>query len=537
MATKHIFVTGGVVSGLGKGICAASLGRLLKQRGLRVSIQKFDPYFNVDPGTMNPYQHGEVFVTDDGAETDLDLGHYERFVDESLTGDSSISSGKIYWTVLNHERSGDYLGRTVQIIPHITDEIKSRIYQLDSGDIDVVITEIGGTVGDIESQPYLEAIRQVARERGRENVIFIHVSLIVQIPGSDELKTKPTQHSVKELLSVGIQPDILVCRSDLPDTPDIRNKVSLFCNVEPDCVIQNVTAASLYEVPLLLADEGLDRVVCRKLGLTLPEPDLTEWTQMVSRSKNAKRRVSIALVGKYTQLHDAYLSIVEALSHAGTSNDAVVTIKWIDSESVTEANAAELLGDVQGVLVPGGFGVRGIEGMINAVRYARENNIPFFGICLGMHMAVIEFARNVAMLENANSSEMNEFTKHPVIDLMPEQVGITKKGGTMRLGKYPAVLSDGSRVRELYGIPEISERHRHRYEFNNDYRASFSDLGMSYTGLSPNGNLVEIIEYAPHPWFVAVQFHPELKSRPNRVHPLFFGFVEAALKVKQSKRK
>ncbi|MDR3209655.1 MAG: CTP synthase, partial [Oscillospiraceae bacterium] len=508
----------------------ASLGRLLKQRGLRVTIQKFDPYFNVDPGTMNPYQHGEVFVTDDGAETDLDLGHYERFVDESLTENSSVSSGKIYWDVLNRERGGDYLGRTVQIIPHITDEIKHRIYALDSGEVDVILTEIGGTVGDIESQPYLEAIRQVGRERGRENVLFIHVSLIVQIPGSDELKTKPTQHSVKELLSVGIQPDILVCRSDLPINAEIRSKVALFCNVEQDSVIQNVTAASLYEVPLLMAKEGLDRVACRKLGLDLPEPELGEWTEMVNRARNASRRVEIALVGKYTELRDAYLSIVEAFSHAGTANDAVVTLRWVDSERVTEANVAEMLGGVAGVLVPGGFGTRGIEGMICAVRYARERLVPFFGICLGMQMAVIEFARNVAGLEGANSTEMNERTAYPVIDLMPDQVGITKKGGTMRLGKYPCSVAPGSRTAEVYGAPEISERHRHRYEFNNEYRETLTEHGMALTGLSPNGNLVEIIELPAHPWFVGVQFHPELKSRPNRAHPLFYGFVAAALR-------
>jgi CTP synthase len=494
-------------------------------------MQKFDPYFNVDPGTMNPYQHGEVFVTDDGAETDLDLGHYERFVDESLTENSSVSSGKIYWDVLNRERSGDYLGRTVQIIPHITDEIKHRIYALDDGNVDVIITEIGGTVGDIESQPYLEAIRQVWRERGRENVVFIHVPLIVQIPGSDELKTKPTQHSVKELLSVGISPDILVCRSDIPITADIRNKISLFCNVEPDCVIQNVTAAVLYEVPLLMAEEGLDRVVCRKLGLNVPEPDLTEWTAMVNRCKNASRSVEIALVGKYTELHDAYLSIVEAFAHAGTANDAVVTVRWVNSETVTEATAEEILGGVSGILVPGGFGDRGIEGMITAAKYARENEIPYLGICLGMQMAVIEFARHVAQLEGANTTEINERTPYPVIDLMPEQVGITKKGGTMRLGKYPCVLPDGTRAREAYGTPEISERHRHRYEFNNDYRDILVEKGMSLTGLSPNGSLVEIVELPAHPWFVGVQFHPELKSRPNRAHPLFKAFVKAALEA------
>ncbi len=530
MVTKHIFVTGGVVSGLGKGICAASLGRLLKQRGLRVTLQKFDPYFNIDPGTMSPYQHGEVFVTDDGAETDLDLGHYERFVDESLTGDSSVSSGKIYWTVLNRERSGDYLGRTVQIIPHITDEIKARIYSLDNGDLDVAITEIGGTVGDIESGPYLEAIRQVANEKGRENVLFIHVPLIVQIPGSDELKSKPTQHSVKELLSVGIQPDILVCRSDLPITQSIRYKISLFCNIEPDCVLQNVTASCLYEVPILLAREGLDRVVCRKLGLSnVPEPDLTEWTAMVDRIKHASRHVNIALVGKYVQLHDAYLSIVEALSHAGTANDSVVTIKWVDSEEVTEENVSLVLDDCHGILVPGGFGDRGIEGMITAVKYARENNVPYFGICLGMQMAAIEFARHVCGYEDAHSTEFNELTKNPVIDLMPEQVGITKKGGTMRLGKYPCRIEEGSHSAALYGSTSISERHRHRYEFNNEYRTDFASRGMQLVGQSPNGSLVEIVENPNHPWFVGVQFHPEFKSRPNRAHPLFYGFIKAAV--------
>lgn len=529
MVTKHIFVTGGVVSGLGKGICAASLGRLLKQRGLRVTLQKFDPYFNVDPGTMSPYQHGEVFVTDDGAETDLDLGHYERFVDESLTGNSSVSSGKIYWTVLNRERSGDYLGRTVQIIPHITDEIKARIYSLDTGDCDIIITEIGGTVGDIESQPYLEAIRQVANEKGRDNVLFIHVPLIVQIPGSDELKSKPTQHSVKELLSVGIQPDILVCRSDLPITQSIRNKISLFCNIEPDCVIQNSTASCLYEVPLLLAKEGLDRVVCRKLGLDVAEPDLAEWTAMVQRVKNASRQVTIALVGKYTELHDAYLSVVEALSHAGTANDALVSVRWVDSEEVTEDSVSRILSGCHGILVPGGFGDRGIEGMITAVKYARENSIPYFGICLGMQMAVIEFARHVAGLEDAHSTEFKEVAKHPVIDLMPEQVGITKKGGTMRLGKYPCRLTENSRSYVLYGAAVISERHRHRYEFSNDYRAVLSEHGLVLAGLSPNGSLVEIVENPRHPWFVGVQFHPEFKSRPNRAHPLFFGFIKAAV--------
>ena len=529
MSTKFVFVTGGVVSGLGKGICAASLGRLLKQRGLRVRNQKFDPYINVDPGTMSPYQHGEVFVTDDGAETDLDLGHYERFVDENLTGNSSVSSGKIYWSVLNRERRGDYLGATVQIIPHITNEIKERIYSMASEDVDVVICEIGGTVGDIESQPFLEAIRQVASERPHGDVIFIHVPLIVQIPGSGELKSKPTQHSVKELLSLGIQPDILVCRCDAPITEDIRRKIALFCNVDADCVIQNTTAETLYEVPLLMAKEGLDEVVCRKLGLITHQPDLREWSAMVKREKNAHRRVCIALVGKYTQLHDAYLSVVESLNHAGTANDAIVDIRWVDSGELTEENAPRQLAGCSGILVPGGFGGRGIEGMIAAVRYARENRIPYLGICLGMQMAVIEFARHVLGWEDANSSEFSETTKHPVIALMADQVNVTEKGGTMRLGKYPCLLAEGTHSRALYGAGEISERHRHRFEFNNDFRGQMTAGGMTLAGLSPDGRLVEIVELPGHPWFVGAQFHPEFKSRPNRPHPLFFGFVKAAL--------
>lgn len=526
---KFIFVTGGVVSGLGKGICAASLGRLLKQRGLKVANQKFDPYFNVDPGTMSPYQHGEVFVTDDGAETDLDLGHYERFVDETLTAFSSVSSGKVFWNVLNRERRGDYLGATVQIIPHITDEIKRHIYAL-AENVDVVISEIGGTVGDIESQPYLETIRQVALERGRSNVLFIHVPLIVTIPGSGELKSKPVQHSVKVLLGEGIQPDILVCRSDYPITDDVRRKISLFCNVEPDCVIQNSTASTLYEVPLMLAKEGLDSVVCRKLGFETPEPELSEWQTMVERTKNAHRRVKIALVGKYTQLHDAYLSVVESLSHAGTENDAVVEIKWVDSEKLTDANVRENLSDCAGILVPGGFGDRGIEGMISAVRYARESNTPFFGICLGMQMAVIEFARHAAGLEDAHSTEFDPLSKTPVIALMAEQQGIVAKGGTMRLGKYPCRLAPESVSAKLYGKLDIDERHRHRYEFNNEYRQILQDAGLRLAGLSPDGGLVEMVELPEHPWFVGVQFHPEFKSRPNRAHPLFRGFIEAALK-------
>ena len=526
---KYIFVTGGVVSGLGKGICAASLGRLLKQRGLRVRNQKFDPYLNVDPGTMSPYQHGEVFVTDDGAETDLDLGHYERFVDENLTANSSVSAGKIYWSVLNREREGGYLGRTVQIIPHITDEIKRQIYSLGENNVDVVISEIGGTVGDIESQPFLEAIRPVAAEQGRQNVLFIHVPLIVQIPGSDELKSKPTQHSVKELLSIGIQPDILVCRSDVPFTEDIRNKISLFCNVEPRCVIQNSTASTLYEVPLLLAAEGLDQVVCEKLQLDAPAPDLAHWAAMVQKIKNAHRHVQIALVGKYTVLHDAYLSVVESLFHAGTAHDAVVKIKWVDSETVTPDNAREILGDCDGVLVPGGFGDRGIDGMIAAAQYARTNNVPYFGICLGMQIAVIEFARHAAGLTGAHSAEFDPYSPYPVVALMPDQVNITAKGGTMRLGQYPCALREGCKANNLYGSREISERHRHRYEFNNQFRQALTDKGLLLAGLSPDQRLVEIVEIPQHPWFVACQFHPEFKSRPDRPHPLFFGFVEAAL--------
>ncbi len=527
---KYIFITGGVVSGLGKGICAASLGRLLKQRGLRVRNQKFDPYLNVDPGTMSPFQHGEVFVTDDGAETDLDLGHYERFVDESLSANSSVSAGGIYWSVLNREREGGYLGRTVQIIPHITDEIKRRIYAMGTGDVDVVISEIGGTVGDIESQPFLEAIRQVAAEQGKRNVLFIHVPLIVQIPGSDELKSKPTQHSVKELLSLGIQPDILVCRSDAPFSEEIRQKISLFCNVEPSCVIQNATASTLYEVPLLLAAEGLDRVVCEKLHLETPLPDLAAWQAMVDRIRHAHRHVRIALVGKYVQLHDAYLSVVESLFHAGTANDAVVTIEWVDSETLTQDNVRSRLAGCDGILVPGGFGDRGIEGMIAAANYARVAGIPYFGICLGMQIAVIAFARYACGLTGAHSSEFDASSPYPVVDLMPDQVHITAKGGTMRLGQYPCRLAEGSRARALYGAELISERHRHRYEFNNTYRAVLTEKGLSLAGLSPDGQLVEIVELPAHPWYVGCQFHPEFKSRPDRPHPLFFGFVEAALR-------
>ena len=526
---KYIFVTGGVVSGLGKGICAASLGRLLKQCGLRVRNQKFDPYFNVDPGTMSPYQHGEVFVTDDGAETDLDLGHYERFVDEALDGNASVSSGKVFWAVLNRERQGGYLGGTVQIIPHITDEIKRRVYAMDDGNTDVVITEIGGTVGDIESQPFLEAIRQVAAEKGRENVLYIHVPLIVSIPGSGELKSKPTQHSVKELLSVGIQPDVLVCRTDSPITEDVRRKIALFCNVEEDCVIPNVTASTLYEVPLLLEQAGLCRVVCRRLGLGSGEPDMSRWRAMVERIRGVHRQVTIALVGKYTELHDAYLSVAESLFHAGTACDSHVDIRWVDSQTLTADNIAAALAGCAGILVPGGFGDRGIEGMVLAAQYAREHGIPYFGICLGMQIAVIEFARHVAGWADAHSAEFSGTTAHPVIDLMPDQVGVTDKGGTMRLGKYPCVLAEGSRARAAYGTSEIWERHRHRYECSNVFRPELEAAGLRLSGTSPDGRLVEIVELPEHPWFVGCQFHPEFKSRPDRPHPLFQGFVAAAL--------
>jgi len=528
MAAKYIFVTGGVVSGLGKGIAAASLGRLLKQRGLRVKVQKLDPYLNVDPGTMSPYQHGEVFVTDDGAETDLDLGHYERFIDESLDVNSSVSSGKVYWEVLNRERRGDFLGGTVQIIPHITGEIKRRIYALDTPETDVAIVEIGGTVGDIESQPFLESIRQVAAERGRHNVMFIHVSLIVSIPGTGELKSKPTQHSAKELLSLGIQPDVILCRCDEKAPREILEKIALFCGIPVENAIPNPTAQLLYEVPLMLEREGLADVVVRRLGLICHMPDLTEWATMVHRAKHPEGEVEIALVGKYVALHDAYLSVAEALTHAGIANGVRVKIRWVDSEGVTDENAPSQLAGCAGVLVPGGFGDRGIEGKISAIRYAREKQVPFLGICLGMQMAVVELARHAAGLEGAHSSELDPRTKYPVIDLMPEQVGVTDKGGTMRLGSCPCVLVPGSRAAAAYGTGRIDERHRHRYEFNNDYRQALTEAGLVFSGLSPDGQLVEIVELRSHPWFVGVQFHPELKSRPNRAHPLFREFIAAA---------
>ena len=528
MSVKYIFVTGGVVSGLGKGITAASLGRLLKQRGLRVKVQKLDPYLNVDPGTMSPYQHGEVFVTDDGAETDLDLGHYERFIDENLTFNSSVSAGRVYWNVLNRERVGDYLGGTVQIIPHITNEIKRNIYSLDTPDTDVAIVEIGGTVGDIESQPFLESIRQVAAERGRHNVMFIHVSLIVSIPGSGELKSKPTQHSAKELLSLGIQPDVIMCRSDYPIPKDILEKISLFCNIPVENAIPNLTADLLYDVPLMLEREGLADVVVRRLGLICHAPDLTEWATMVHRAKHPKGAVKIALVGKYVALHDAYLSVVEALTHGGIENDVMVEVEWVNSEDVTEENVAERLAGCQGILVPGGFGDRGIDGKITAIQYAREHKVPFLGICLGMQMAVVEFARHVCGMADAHSSEFNPTSSHHVIDLMPDQVGVTSKGGTMRLGSYPCRLKEGTRAYAIYGTGEINERHRHRYEFSNAYRQVLTDAGLVLSGLSPDGHLVEMVELKDHPFFIAGQFHPELKSRPNRAHPLFRSFIAAA---------
>ena len=529
--TQYVFVTGGVVSGLGKGITAASLGRLLKERGYKVTNQKLDPYLNVDPGTMSPYQHGEVFVTDDGAETDLDLGHYERFVDENLNVNSSVTSGKVYWNVLNRERRGDYLGGTVQIIPHITNEIKDRIRSAADGN-DIVITEIGGTVGDIESQPFLEAIRQFALEVGRENCVFIHVTLIPYITGSEELKSKPTQHSVKELLSVGIRPDVLVCRADRPIPQEMREKISLFCNVRPQDIIQNLTADTLYGVPLMLEQEGLATVVCEHLGLHPAQPALTEWRSMVELIKSADKTVSIAIVGKYVELHDAYLSVVESLSHAGYYYKAKVHILWVDSETLTEEDLAQTLGEADGILVPGGFGNRGIEGKILAVRYARENGVPFFGICLGMQMAAVEFARDVLDLPDVNSEEFDPKCRNPIIHIMETQKNITAKGGTMRLGLYPCELAAGSLVRECYGTDRIAERHRHRYEFNNAYRAAFAAHGMRLSGISPDGTLVEIMELTGHPWFVGVQFHPEFKSRPNRPHPLFSAFVGAAVRRK-----
>ena len=527
---KYIFVTGGVVSGLGKGICAASLARLLKQRGYSVKNQKFDPYLNVDPGTMNPFQHGEVFVTDDGAETDLDLGHYERFTNVCLDASSSISSGKIYWNVINRERSGGYLGRTVQIIPDVTDEIKRWIYISEKQNIDIAICEIGGTVGDIESLPFLEAIRQVGQEKGKENAIFIHVPLLVEIPGSGELKSKPVQHSVKELQSLGIQPDVLVCRSTQELTEGLKDKIALLCNIDKRAIIPNLTASSIYEVPLLLEKEGLCDIVCEKLNLPKTAPNLDKWTKMVEKIKNANKEVKVALVGKYVQLHDAYLSVEESIFHAASALDAKAEILWIDSEHLTDDNVKETLKDVNGIIIPGGFGVRGIEGMICAAKYARENNVPLLGICLGMQVMVIEYARNVLGFKDANSREFDENTTHPVIDLLPEQVNIVDKGATMRLGSYPCVLQKDSLAYALYQKDTINERHRHRYEFNNVYRKDYIDNGMKLSGQSPNKNLIEMVESSNNTYYIGAQFHPEFKSRPTKPHPLFLGLIDNSLK-------
>lgn len=532
MAVKYIFVTGGVVSGLGKGITAASLGRLLKARGYRVTMQKFDPYINMDPGTMSPYQHGEVFVTEDGAETDLDLGHYERFIDENLSVNSNVTTGKIYWSVISKERRGDYGGRTVQVIPHITNEIKSKVYSVGADKADIVITEIGGTVGDIESTPFLEAIRQVSNEVGKENCMYIHLTLVPYISTSGEQKTKPTQHSVKELLQLGIQPDIIVCRTEKPLEDGIAEKIGLFCNIPSDCVIQNLDLDTLYEVPLELEKEGFAKIVCRRLGLKDKAPDLKSWSEMVDTVKalmvDDRPQVKIALVGKYVGLHDAYISVVESLKHGGIHNNVNVDINWIDSELLTEENVDSYLSGMDGILVPGGFGERGIEGMILAAGYARENNIPYFGICLGMQIAVIEFSRHVLGLEDANSTELNPHTKSPVIDLMLDQVNIENLGGTMRLGAYPCAIEPGTLASKIYGCPLIHERHRHRYEFNNEYREKITENGLVLCGKSPDGKLVEMVENPNHRWFIGVQFHPEFKSRPNRVHPLFGDFIRAA---------
>ena len=534
--TKYIFVTGGVVSGLGKGITAASLGRLLKARGLKVAAQKLDPYINVDPGTMSPYQHGEVYVTEDGAETDLDLGHYERFIDEDLNKFSNLTTGKVYWNVLNKERRGEYLGSTVQVIPHITNEIKDFVYRVGrETSADVVITEIGGTIGDIESQPFIEAVRQITLEVGRENSLFIHVTLVPFLSGSDEHKSKPTQHSVKELLGMGINPNIIVLRCDEPLEPSIFKKISMFCNVKPDCVIENMTLGDLYEVPLMLENKGFSDVVCRELGLRVPEPDLTDWKRMVDEIHSRTHQVTIGLVGKYVQLHDAYLSVAEALRHAGYPLKAFVNIEWIDSETLTPETYDEILAPLDGILVPGGFGGRGIEGMILAAKYAREHNVPYFGICLGMQIAVIEYARNVAGIADANSGEFDELCENKVIDFMPGQSNDIDKGGTLRLGSYPCVIKSGTTMERCYKSELINERHRHRYEFNNSYRDVLTQHGLTLSGMSPDGRLVETVELSGRAFHVGVQYHPEFKSRPQRPHPLFFGFVKASLERSQNK--
>lgn len=535
--TKYIFITGGVVSGLGKGITAASLGRLLKSRGLKVTAQKLDPYLNVDPGTMNPVQHGEVFVTDDGAETDLDLGHYERFIDESLSQNSNLTSGRVYWKVISDERKGVYGGQTIQIIPHVTNEIKRYINRNADTGADVCLVEIGGTVGDIESQPFLEAIRQFAVEAGRENCLFIHVTLVPYLAASDELKSKPTQHSVKEMLSIGISPDIIVCRTEHPLTDDIRNKIALFCNVDKECVIENNNCDILYAVPMMLKEQHMDDVVIKKLGIECGEPNLEDWENMLYALRNPKQTVKIAMVGKYVELHDSYISVNEALKHGGIETRSAVDIDWIDSEALEgdDVNLDDILGDVDGILVPGGFGSRGIEGKINACQYARTHGIPYLGICLGMQIAIIEFARHVLGMNGANSAEINPDTPFPVIDILPEQKEVTDMGGTMRLGQYPCTLNPESKSYELYGASMIYERHRHRYEVNNDYRNDLLSGGMIFAGTSPDNHIVEMVEIPNHPWFVACQFHPEFKSRPNKPHPLFRGFVTAASKHKNSK--
>ena len=528
--TKYIFVTGGVVSGLGKGITAASLGRLLKARGLKVAAQKLDPYINVDPGTMSPYQHGEVYVTEDGLETDLDLGHYERFIDEDLNRFSNLTTGRVYWNVLNKERRGEYLGQTVQVIPHVTNEIKEFIYRVgQQSGADVVITEIGGTTGDIESQPYLEAARQVGLEVGRENALYIHVTLVPFLHGSDEHKTKPTQHSVKELQGMGIAPDIIVLRCDEPLEEEIFRKISLFCNVKEDCVIENRTLPDLYEAPLMLEQHGLSGIVCRELGLQTKEPDLREWEDLVHRIKHLDKKVTIGLVGKYIRLHDAYLSVAEALHHAGYAYSAEVEIRWIDSEEITPENVGEILRGCDGILVPGGFGDRGIEGMITTAQYCREHKVPYLGICLGMQIAVIEFARHVCGIADANSGEFAPEGEHKVIDFLPDQNDEVDKGGTLRLGSYPCVLQEDTVIRRWYGEETIRERHRHRYEFNNDYRDLMAERGMILSGKSPNGVIVETVELPGQDFFVGVQFHPEFRSRPNRPHPLFLGLLHASI--------
>ena len=534
--TKYIFVTGGVVSGLGKGITAASLGRLLKARGLKVAAQKLDPYINVDPGTMSPYQHGEVYVTEDGAETDLDLGHYERFIDEDLNKFSNLTTGKVYWNVLGKERQGAYLGSTVQVIPHVTNEIKEFVYAVGKKtDADVVITEIGGTIGDIESQPFLEAVRQISLEVGRENSLFIHVTLVPFLRGSDEHKSKPTQHSVKELRGMGINPGIIILRCDEPLEESIFRKISMFCNVKPDCVIENLTLPVLYEAPIMLEKSRFSEIVCRELGIDAPNIDLSEWNEMLERIHNRDKTVQIALVGKYVQLHDAYLSVAEALRHAGYVHGSHVKIKWVDSEIVTKENVEEILSDCNGVVVPGGFGNRGIEGKIVTADYCRTHNLPYLGICLGMQIAVIAFAREVLGWKDANSGEFNPDSTHKVIDFLPDQNDEVAKGGTLRLGAYPCTVRTGTQMYRCYGKTEISERHRHRYEFNNEYRKELTDAGLVVSGTSPDEYIVETVEIPENDFYVGVQFHPEFKSRPNKAHPLFLGLVGSALKNQKKK--